>query len=308
MRALVYEASPALEGLDVLAVPGDVLSPETLEPAFDGADWVFHLAARIFLDRDAGGMGRRVNVDGTAHVVDACLRCGVKRLVHFSSIHASSPFPRTTPVDETRPLCLGIRTPGYDQSKAEAEVVIQAGVERGLDAVILCPTGVIGPNDFALSHMGRLLLALYHRRVPVLVRGGFNWVDVRDVCASAIAAAERGRTGERYLLPGHYQTLLGVAGLVSRVTGARVPRWAVPMGAARAGAAAAAVWGKLRGRPGVFTAAALHAVRNHQLVCGEKAASELGHTARPLLETMLDTFAWFRAHDLLPSRGTAGGA
>ena len=302
VRAVVYEEGPALAGLDVACVRGDVLDRRSLEEAFTGVDWVFHLAARIFLDRDRAGLGRRVNVEGTAHVVEACLACGVGRLVHFSSIHALSPFPVGEPVTEARPLCLGDRTPGYDRTKAEAEKVVLRGVERGLDAVVVSPTGIVGPYDFTRSYMGQLLVDLYHQRVPAVVHGGFNWVDVRDVTAGALAAMEHGRTGERYLLPGHYETLLGVAAAVESVTGVRAPRWVLPMTMARMVTPAAVLWGRLRGQQAPVTAASLHAIRNHQAVCGDKAAAELGHRPRPFLETVTDTFAWYQDQGLLTPR------
>ncbi len=301
IRALIYEDSPALDGLDVETLRGDILSPGVLKDAFAGTDRVYHLAAAIFLDRDGKSLGHRINVEGTANVVEACLTCGVARLIHFSSIHALSPHPRKAPVAETRPLCLGDRTPGYDRSKAEGETKVQEGVTRGLDAVILSPTGVVGPYDFALSHMAGLLLDLYHRRMPALVNGGFNWVDVRDVATSAIAAGEKGRTGERYLLPGHYETIAGVARTVQAITGAKAPKWVLPMNLARAAAPAAALCGKLRGGTAPFTAAALHAIRNHQDVDGTKAAQELGHHPRPFTESIADTFDWFREAGILPA-------
>jgi dihydroflavonol-4-reductase len=301
VRALVYEDSPALVGLDVESVWGNVLSPDSLRQAFAGADQVYHLAASIFLGRDAGGVGRRVNVEGTANVVEACLACGVSRLIHFSSIHALSAHPRTSPVTEARPLCLGERVPGYDRSKAEAEAKVWEGISKGLDAVILCPTGVVGPYDFAVSHMARVLLDLMGRRVPALVHGGFDWVDVRDVTASAMAAAEKGRRGERYILAGHYVTLAGVALAVQEATGVPAPKWVLPMNVARLGATGAVVWEALSGKKTAFTIAALHALRNHQEVDGAKAARELGHHARPFSTTIADTFDWFREAGMLPT-------
>src|SRR5205814_3329159 len=103
------------------------------------------------------------------------------------------------PLDETRAHADHPRLPAYDRSKAAGEREVLAGVARGLDAVIVNPMGVLGPHDYRPSRMGEILLDMYHRRLPMIVRGGFNWVDVRDVVAGALAAEERGRRGERYL-------------------------------------------------------------------------------------------------------------
>ncbi len=109
--------------------------------------------------------------------------------------------------------------PAYDHSKARAEREVLAGVERGLDAVILNPTAVLGPFDFEPSRMGRVLLDLQRGALPALVAGGFDWVDARDVCAAAIAAEDRGRRGERYLLSGSYASVVDLAALVAEISG-----------------------------------------------------------------------------------------
>src|SRR5207237_8277691 len=158
------------------------------------------------------------------------------RLCHFSSIHALSPEPRNGTVDEARPLAEKSWLPD-DRSKAGGEREIKKGVERGLDAVTVNPTAVLGPHDYRPSPLGSVLLDLYRRKLPGLVDGGFDWVDVRDVVAGALAAAEKGRTGERYLLGGARRTVLELAREVEKVTGARPPRFVSPMWLARASAA-----------------------------------------------------------------------
>src|SRR5262245_3655090 len=220
-RVLVHDDRRALEGLDVETIAGDVLDPASLAAAFDAADIVYHLAARISIVGSDELQTRAVNVEGTRNVVKVCLRARGGRLVHFSSIHALSTQPVDEPVDETRPLTGHAPAPHYDRSKADGEREVLAGVARGLDAVILNPTGVIGPHDYGPSHMGEVFLDLFHRRLPGLVVGGFDWVDARDVVAGALAAADRGRCGERYLLSGHRATIHELALLVEELTGRR---------------------------------------------------------------------------------------
>jgi len=156
--------------------------------AVEGVEVVYHAAARISLKHD-DPVATRINTEGARNVVEACLAAGVRRLVHFSSIHACSPNPPDQPIDEARPL-FDDSPLAYDRSKAAGEGEVRAGIERGLDAVIVVPTAVIGPNDFKPSRMGRLVVDVCKRRLPATVEGGFNWVDVRDVAAGALAAAE----------------------------------------------------------------------------------------------------------------------
>src|SRR5262245_12654016 len=171
--ALVHE-EPLGGGEDdapVELVRGDVLDPASLDRAFAGAELVFHLAARISIDGQESERSatERVNVEGTRNVVRSALRAGARRLLHFSSIHALSPFPADRPVDEERPLVEHRAAPHYDRSKAESEREVHAGIAAGLDAVIVNPTGVIGPLDFRPSEMGAVLLGLYRREFPALI-------------------------------------------------------------------------------------------------------------------------------------------
>lgn len=306
VRALVYEDGPSLAGLDVDRVRGDVLEPETLRAAFSGIEVVYHAAAVIFAGRGGVEALRRVNIEGTANVVAACRACGVRRLVHFSSIEAISPYPAAQPVDESRRLCdEDPGAPAYARSKAEAQRVIERAAADGLDTVVLHPAGVLGPHDYGPSAMGRVLLDLCTGRLPVLVGGGFNWVDARDVCAAAAEAARRAAPGARYLLAGHYLSVADLARLVDEVRGTRRARWVAPLWAAHALTPAAALRARLTGRPTRLTPAALYALRHFRAVDTAKAAAELGFAPRPLSETVRDTLDWFAAAGRLPVAASA---
>jgi len=301
VRALVHRDGRFLDGLPVERAEGDVRDPASLDRALAGAETVFHLAARITIGGEPPAEVHAVNVEGTRNVVEACLRGGARRLVHFASIHALSAHPAGEVVDEARSPT-GPGAPLYDRSKAEGVRAVLEGVALGLDAVVVMPTAVIGPADPAPSRMGQVLLDLYHGRFPALVDGGFDWVDVRDVVAGALAAERRGARGARYILSGRWASLEGLAALVARVEGARPPRLVCPMWLARAGAPLALGWSRLSGTRPLFTPAALHALRNHRRVSHERAARELGWAPRPLEETVADTFEWFRRAQFLHPR------
>src|SRR5437764_3023670 len=137
VRALIHDGNrKGLEGLDVEFADGDLLDPASLVRAFDGCELVYHLAARISIAPGDDAAVHAVNADGTHNVVAACLTTGVRRLVHFSSIHALSPLPHELPIDETRALTSGA-VPPYDRSKAAAERSVLEGLDRGLDAIIV---------------------------------------------------------------------------------------------------------------------------------------------------------------------------
>ena len=297
-RVLIHQGDRALEGLDIERAVGDVADIESLRKMFEGVGTVYHLAAVISLQASTDARLEEVNVIGTRNVVQCCLDFKVKRLLHFSSIHAFKSEPRAVPIDESRDAA-DPKAPPYDLSKAAGEREVLAGIAKGLDAVLVNPTGVIGPFDFGPSAMGDVFLQLYRREMPALVEGDFDWVDVRDVVQGAIAACEKGVAGERYILSGQRRSIPELAKLVEEITGKKAPRFVSPMWLARIGAPFAMLYAKAIGNRPLFTSRSLHAVRNHSAVTHEKAARELGHHPRPIEDTVKDTFAWFKDAGML---------
>jgi dihydroflavonol-4-reductase len=239
--------------------------------------------------------------------------------VHFSSIHALEQRPLDRPVDEDRPLsdehpARGL--PPYDRSKAAGERLVREASGAGLETVILNPTGMFGPFDFKPSLFGRVLAALANGALPAIVDGGFDWVDVRDVAASAATAAEllagvrpgAAVAGRRYLLPGRWASLAEVAGMVAGVTGVPAPRWAAPLWAARVGAPFSTAASLVLGHRPLFTGVSLAALRGNPQVSGARAAADLGHHARDLRDSVADTVRWFLDRGVIAPRSrTAGG-
>ena len=176
---------------------------------------------------------------------------------------------------------------------------MEAGIARGLDAVILNPTAMLGPYDYKPSYFGQALIQLARGRIPALVPGGFDWVDVRDVVAGAMRAEEVAPPGARYLLGGHWHTIREVAELAAAFTGRAAPLVTVPLGLAALVAPLmmqAAVWAVT---PPVYTRATLRMLAGNRRVSHEKASRELGYTARPLAESVGDALAWFREQGYL---------
>jgi dihydroflavonol-4-reductase len=293
VRALVHRDRRALQGLDVEIALGDVCEPASLDRAFDGAAVVYHAAGHVSILDDEWPLLCAVNVEGARNVVEACLRCGVKRLIHFSSIHALELVPGGCFVDESAPLVKSTCLVPYSRSKAEGERAVRAGMARGLDAVVLYPTAMVGPHDYRPSHQGQFLLALARRRLPALVDGGFDWVDVRDVADGAIRAAESALVGARYLLSGHWVTAQDLAATVQRITGVRAPRLVAPRSVAWF---VAPLFTKLarvmKVRP-LFTRMALDALCSQFTASHERATQDLGYCPRPFQETLSASLKWF---------------
>jgi dihydroflavonol-4-reductase len=306
VRALVYRHTRSLEGLGVEAVRGDVRDLDSLLAAFKGADTVYHLAADISLLSGGWLMLSAVNVTGTQNVIEACFRSGVRRLVHFSSIHAVEPNDHDACIDESSPMVGWQPCPPYDRSKAAGEEAVYQGIQRGLDAIIIRPTAVVGPHDYQPSHLGTAILAIARGKLPALVPGGYDWVDVRDVVQGALSAEEKARTGERYMLSGHWVSLRDLAAMVGKYHRVRVPRLVCPMALARLGAPFATALDRMYGRRPLYTTVSLRALRGHRNISHEKATRELGYQPRPFERTVADTLDWFEASGQLAPRKREG--
>ena len=292
-RVLIHEDKRAIEGLDVDAVAGDIRNMDSLINAFAGAEIVYHLAADISLSQSEWPQLEAANVTGVSNVVEACLRCGVRRLVHFSSIHAMTQEPMDIPVDESRSLVDSHRCPPYDRSKAAGEREVRRGIERGLDAIIVNPTAIVGIHDYRPSHFGEVLLSLANHKLPALVDGGFDWVDVRDVVEGAMRAEERAPTGAKYLLSGHWVSLPDLANLVEKITGMPAPGFVCPMALARFAAPFVSAFDHLAGKRPLYTSVSLRALRSNRNISHKRATLELGYSPRPFHETIIDTLRWF---------------
>jgi dihydroflavonol-4-reductase len=294
VRVLVHRNRRPLEGLDVEVAAGDVLDPGSVADALRDAEVVYHLAGVISLSERRAPAIHAVNVAGTANVLRAAARSGVRRLVHCSSIHAYD-LRGARRVDEHTPqVPEGSRHhSAYDRSKAAGERMVRAAVERGLDAVIVNPTSVIGPSDFEPSRMGRFFLAFARGRLPALVRGGFDFVDVRDVSAALQAAAVRGRPGEGYLVGGHFRTVVELGAMAAAATGRPAPRLAVPLAVARLAAPAAEAIARRSGTEPLFGRGSLAVLRAGTPVDSGRAAAELGHRPRDTADTVRAVYDWF---------------
>jgi len=299
VRTLVRRDIRALEGLDIECISGDVLDKESLRRAFAGADIIFHLAGRISLvNRDRKEV-EAVNITGVQNVVSACIDTGVKRLVHTSSFHAHKQEPLNEPLDESRPLLSPGRYPPYNHSKAEGERIVRDTINKGVDAIIINPTGMLGPHDYKPSHFGATLLLMAQGRLPALIHAGLNWVDNRDVAEGMINACEHAEPGAKYILSGHWVTLESIARQVSSITGIKPPRIVLPMRMAKALAPLAAFIDRIRGRQAVFTPISMRELESNTNISHEKASRELGYEPRPLEQTIAHTIHWFRSYGFI---------
>lgn len=295
VRAADRSRGPALDDVDVEFVEIDVLDPASLRAAFEGQDRVFHLAAIISIVGDPTGEVWRVNVHGPRNAATVAFECGGGRFVHCSSVH-SFDLERCGPsLDESGLPTTHPDAPAYDRSKRAGEEAVRLVVQKGLGAVVVNPTGIIGPDDRGPSRMGETVLQFMTRKIPVGITGQFDFVDVRDVVEGLIAAGDRGRTGENYLLSGSRLSIRELGMLVERYSGVPVPPLSIPLRLVTP-LAPLVMQIEQRTKKPIFTPDALHALKYSPVVSHYRAATELGYRSRPIHETVRDTVAWFESN------------
>jgi dihydroflavonol-4-reductase len=284
----------ALAGLNVEMVAGDILDKNSLTRAMHTVSLVYHLAARISLSNGSDPETERVNLEGTYNVISAMQGSGTPRLVYASSIYALRSPPDGTPIDEAQPFepsqCRGV----YDHSKAQASLAVQKAAIEGLDAVIVCPTAVIGPYDFHDSEAGRAIRLYMRPGLKFYVQGAYDFIDVRDVAHGFIQAAERGRSGETYILGSERLTIPEMAETVFSAASGWHAGIEVPVWLAYWVADLMPYFNELTDSKPLFTRFSLDAVCSNSYISHAKACRELGFHPRLARQAVIDAVQWFR--------------
>lgn len=287
----------ALAGLAVEEVTGDLFDIAALARACAGCDWLFHVAAAAQYWRLPVETVYRVNVEGTRAVLAAARRAGVARVVLTSSGAAVGFRADGAPADERIPFNLPPGAFPYGHSKWLAEEIAREAAAEGMDVVIVNPSAVLGPGDLNRVS-GDLVVRVARGQVWLAAPGGMGVIDVRDAAAAHLAAAERGRPGERYILNAHNVSTRELIALAARVAGVGPPRVTLPR--ALVGAAALLVdAGRALRVPVPLNGDQLRLSARGIYFDAGKARRELGLATRPLEETVQDTWSWYRAEGVL---------
>lgn len=298
VNVLYFRDDRAFRNLNVTIFKGDLTNPDSLDDFLKDVDVVINTAAYISVNLNDDNQVYATNVTGTKNLIGKCLEHGVKRLIHFSSIHAFDAFPLDQVLDEQSPLVEHSKFI-YDRSKSEAEKIVRAANCEKLETVVLNPTSIIGPGDYKPSLIGRTMINLYKKKIPALVSGGYDFVDVRDVAEAAVNAITMARPGEKYLLSGKWHSIRDFGDFFSEMSGVKRPRFICPLWLASASVPIA--------RP--FLNEEIKVVFNHQTIeilacsnrniCSAKAQKELGFKSRHVSESIKDAVQWFKENNYL---------
>lgn len=298
IRGLVLPGEAVRDHDNVRYFFGDVTKTQTLEPLFAGIDpahtIVIHTAGLIDIGEKPFELLRRVNVGGTQNMLALCRAHGVRRMVHVSSVHAIPEGEKTAVLTEIDRFSPDAVVGNYAKTKAEATQAVLDAAKAGLDAVVVHPSGIIGPYDSAGNHLVQVIRDYMLGKLPACVRGGYDMVDVRDVAQGCIAAALGGRKGECYILSNRHYEIHDMLQMVRKTSGGRrLPT--LPMWLAKAAAPFLTLAAKLRGRRPLYTAYSLHALSGNDRFSHDKATMELRYRPRDLRVTVADTVAWLQA-------------
>lgn len=300
VRLLNRSIDSELERAGAVTVCGSILEPADLRAALSGCEAVFHCAGRVDRSRAHAAAMRRLHVQGTQAVVEFAARARVRRVVYVSTSGAVCCTRNPEVLDENAPYSsLSERWP-YFESKIEAErVAFAAAREKGVDLICLNPSLILGPGDVRDSSTGDVLKVL-QRRLPGIPSGGLSFVDVRDVASVAVAALERGRPGDRYLLGAANWTLQRFFGRIGELAGVPVPRLRIPDGPARLAARTIDPLFRALGRPSPLDLPSVEMSQVFWYVNSSRARRELGFVSRIPDETLRDTIDDLRRRHELP--------
>ena len=295
VRVLVRSGSKLtpLDGLPVDIAHGDVCDRAVMNQAFQGVQRVVHCAAEVHIGWKGLERQRAINIDGARNVADAALAVGA-RMVHVSSIDALGVRAPGKPSDENTQPEVEVLCP-YVVTKREAERMVLDRVSQGLDAVITNPGFMLGPWDWKPSS-GRILLKIASGWALLAPPGANSYCDVRDVAAGILAALEKGRTGQRYILAGENLSYLDAMKILARITGRRPPfriMRRIPLETiGRVGDLLA--W--FTGHESDINSAATAMSMLPKNYSSARAAAELGYQSRDLEQSATDAWAWLKQY------------
>ena len=277
-------------------VRGDLTNYESLLECFDGVDTVFHLAGCISLGNIPYETVYNVNVTGTRNVINACIAKGVRRLVYMGTVdtYEETPGEDKGPISEQSIFYPEKLEGDYARTKAEAtNLVLAANGRQGLETIVLQPSACVGPYDYNVSSVGVMVRMFVGGKFPLTMSfGAYDFVDVRDIAAAALAASTKGEPGSAYILSGYPTTIDEFVGMLCAITGKKKPSFVMSKRMGYLVAPLAAKWYKMRGETPLFTPYTVRKLCSEQRFTHAKATRDLGYDPMRPERSLKDMVDW----------------
>jgi dihydroflavonol-4-reductase len=256
-----------------------------------------HLAGYVTIFGKPDERTYNINVNGTKNMLQVAKTHHVKRFVYASTVHAIPELETGKPIREVDHFDPDAVHGYYAKTKAMATQLVMDAAKEGMDALVVHPSGIIGPYDYLNSHTTRLFRRLVDKKLPGMVSGGYDFVDVRDVADGIIRAALNGEAGEAYILSGGYYPICDIVNIAAKMAGRKQFKITVPRFLAKIAAPFVEWSSKVTGTPPIFTSYSLYTLNSFGKFSNEKARKALGYTTRPIRETVRDTLEFMRKNE-----------
>ena len=274
---------------------GDVRDKESLSAFFSNPAnnelIVIHTAGIISVSSWYDRNVYAVNVNGTRNIIELCKKSNVSKLIHVSSVHAIPEKPAGQIITETTEFSSARVKGFYAKTKAEATAYVLDS-QKEIHVSVVHPSGICGPYDFGLGHLTALVIDYCSGGLKAIVRGGYDFVDVRDVADGIISCCEHGKNGECYILSNKYFTVQEIMRTLHEITGKKEIKLVLPHWLAASTASLAELYYKILHKPPLYTSYSLYTLRSNSLFSHEKADKELGYSVTDMTKTLFDTVEW----------------
>lgn len=294
-KVLIYRNNPFKENKDVEFVQGSMLSKEALHSLMEGCDYIIHCAAMVSIGGDNPGDMINTNFQGLKNVLEIAKARNIKRVVYMSSVHVYNIGKGENLLTEETEYIPDSIAYEYEKSKRNAQILAQEYAKNGLEVIILNPTSVFGAPDYAKSRQNTAVWDIYKGKYPFLFKGGYDWVDVKDIAIATVNALTMGKSGEAYLLSGYFLTIKELSQAVSRVKGKPIMCYELPVWMVRMGVPFIGIYSKIiRQEPLLSHEAIDILLHSPKRIRKDKAANDLQFTNRPVDETVAGIIEFFK--------------
>lgn len=275
---------------------GDLLDSNSLKKALTGCKYLFHVAAHYTLWEKDPSIFYKVNVEATKNLLEIAHSCNVEKIIYTSSVATLKLCKNRQPVDETSIASVEDMVGEYKKSKFLAEIEVNKLVKKGLPITIVSPTAPIGSHDVKPTPTGKIILDFLQRKIPAYLDTGLNFVPVEDVANGHVAALEKGKIGESYILGGKNLRLIEMLQILEKITGLRAPTVKMPYFIAYASALISQKTCTAFGKTPPIPLDGVKMAKKYMFFKSDKAKKELDYQMTSVEDALKEAVEWFWKH------------